>query len=361
MSGIQLTHVRKTFGDVVAVDDVSLTVESGEFVTLLGASGSGKTTTLRMIAGLELPDGGTIQIGGRKVFDQRVLVPTHRRNIGMVFQSYAVWPHKTVYENVAFPLKQKRTSGDAIKQRVLQTLDTVELGGLEARFPSELSGGQQQRVALARALVAEPEVILFDEPLSNLDAQLRESMRVLLRALHERLNFTGVYVTHDQTEAMVLSDRIYVMNKGAIVQSGSPRSIFEQPNNLFVAEFIGQANVLPVAEMMVAEHAVRLSGGPIVRLAGSPTSKASQGQSVLVIRPHSVQLIDNATTLPETRAVNVFEANVIEAFYLGNRVRYNIEVTPSVRLCMEVVATHGLPECGASIQVRLPPEDCLII
>ena len=353
MSSIRLANIRKQYGQVLAVADVSLDVEPGQFVTLLGPSGSGKTTTLRMIAGLEQPSSGTLMIGERRVFDGRELVRTSERNLGMVFQSYAVWPHKTVFGNVAFPLQQRGVAQREQAGRVQEMLEMVELGGLAGRYPSELSGGQQQRVALARAMVARPEVILFDEPLSNLDAQLRESMRNLLLSLHERFRFTAVYVTHDQTEAMVLSDRVHVMNKGRIVQSGSPRELYEQPADLFVAEFIGQANVLPIMDSRNDGSEVQVAGGHWLRL---PTHVARNLGS-LVIRPHSVRLVS-----PETaEGDNLCKARVLRVIYLGDRAQYELDLGGGCLLQMDLVARRNLPQADDAILVRLPPEDCITV
>ncbi len=353
MSSIRLANIRKQYGPVFAVADVSLDVEPGQFVTLLGPSGSGKTTTLRMIAGLEQPSSGTLMIGERLVFDERELVRTSERNLGMVFQSYAVWPHKTVFGNVAFPLQQRGVAQREQAGRVQEMLEMVELGGLAQRYPSELSGGQQQRVALARAMVARPEVILFDEPLSNLDAQLRESMRNLLLSLHERFHFTAVYVTHDQTEAMVLSDRVHVMNKGRIVQSGSPRELYEQPADLFVAEFIGQANVLPIMETRSNGAEVLVAGGHWLTL---PLS-AARNLGSLVIRPHSVRLVPTETRESD----NLCKALVLRVIYLGDRAQYELDLGSGSFLQMDLVARRNLPQAGDNILVHLPPEDCITV
>src|SRR5437773_8359090 len=249
---LQVTMLRKTFtterGGVRAVEDVSFTVEEGQFYTLLGPSGCGKTTTLRCVAGLERTDEGRIVVDGRIVSSHspNVFVPPHKRDIGMVFQSYAIWPHMTVFENVAFPLRvsKQRVSRSEISRRVEEALSLVELGGYGGRMATQLSGGQQQRLALARALVREPKLLLLDEPLSNLDAKLRERMRFELRELQRRLRITTLYVTHDQIEALSMSNVIAVMNAGVIVQEGAPREIYLQPKSKFVANFIGSTNQL---------------------------------------------------------------------------------------------------------------------
>src|SRR5438876_4108414 len=247
MGTVRATRLVKTFGPVVAVNDLSLEAKAGEFLTLLGPSGCGKTTILRLIAGLEKPDRGEVHVGDRLVSSPGagLFVPPEQRGMGMVFQSYAIWPHMTVFENVAFPLQELRVPRGEIRERVMTILGTVGLGELHARPAPMLSGGQQQRVALARALVSNPEVLLLDEPLSNLDARLREEMRFELREMQAKLGITSVFVTHDQAEAMTLSDRIVVMNAGRIEQEGSPQEVYQRPSTRFVMDFLGRANHLP--------------------------------------------------------------------------------------------------------------------
>lgn len=240
MSGLRLVRITKSFDDLKAVDGISLEVEEGEFITLLGPSGCGKTTTLRTIAGFLAPDSGEVFIKDKLVNT----IPPNRRNTGMCFQSYALFPHMTVYENVRFGLRMRRVAPSEQKRRIREALQMVELEQLAERKPSALSGGQQQRVALARAIVIEPDVLLFDEPLSNLDAKLRESVRVEIRNLQKRLGITSIYVTHDQAEALVISDRVVVMNQGKIEQVGDPFAVYNRPSSSFVAGFIGLANIL---------------------------------------------------------------------------------------------------------------------
>src|ERR687885_785728 len=246
---IRIQRLEKVFetprGAIRAVDEVHLEVGAGEFLVLLGPSGCGKTTTLRCVAGLERPDGGSIVVAGRKVSGNGRFVPPHKRDIGMVFQSYAIWPHMSVFENVAFPLRVARgIPGADIKRRVEEALATVQLAGYEGRMATQLSGGQQQRLALARALVRQPRVLLLDEPLSNLDAKLREHMRTEVRELQRALGITTLYVTHDQAEALSMSNRIAVMERGRIMQEGTPREIYQRPATRFVADFVGNANFL---------------------------------------------------------------------------------------------------------------------
>ena len=237
---VALRHIVKNFDNCRAIDDLSLDIEPGEFITFLGPSGSGKSTTLMMIAGFEQPTAGDILIGGSVVTH----MPAYRRNIGMVFQNYALFPHLTVAENIGFPLKQRGVAKPEIREHVRRMLDLIQLSGYEARFPQQLSGGQQQRVAIARAIVFNPPVLLMDEPLSALDKQLREGLQLEIKRLHDRLGITFIYVTHDQKEALVMSDRVAVMNEGRIAQIGSPKALYDTPANRFVASFVGEANLL---------------------------------------------------------------------------------------------------------------------
>lgn len=245
MNDVRLEGVSKRFGETVAVDSLDLELEAGTLSTLLGPSGCGKTTTLRMIAGLEHPSSGRIAIGEQVVFEQGRAMAPEDRQIGMVFQSYAVWPHMTVFENVAYPLRVRRAPRGDVEKRVGTALRTVQLDHLAGRYPAQLSGGQQQRVALARAIVYEPRLLLLDEPLSNLDAQLRDDMRNQIRQMQLRLGLTAVYVTHDQVEALAISDFVAVMHRGRVVQQGTPKDIFQQPRTRFVAQFLGWTNFLP--------------------------------------------------------------------------------------------------------------------
>src|SRR5712692_182710 len=298
MPAVIVREVVKEFdkGNVRAVDQVGFEVQQGELLVLLGPSGCGKTTTLRMIAGLEEPDGGEIWLGDRQVSsaERHVFVPTEKRNVGMVFQSYAIWPHMTVFDNVAYPLRVRRVPRDVVRQKVSSTLELVGLQGLERRSATQLSGGQQQRVALARAMVFEPRLLLLDEPLSNLDARLRVQMRIELKHLQQETGITSVFVTHDQAESMALADRIIVMNKGRIEQIGSPTEIYERPRSRFVSEFVGSINVLQ-AEVFVVDAASRLihlRGGALqIQCCAPPDTRVEPGQQVLVsIRPEKLSL-----------------------------------------------------------------------
>jgi ABC-type Fe3+/spermidine/putrescine transport system ATPase subunit len=244
MGKLQLKGLTKQYGNLVVVDKLDLTLRAGEFLSLLGPSGCGKTTTLRMIAGFITPTAGTVEMDGRQISSAAAAVPPERRRMSMIFQSYALWPNMTVEQNVAFGLKMRKVAKDEQKRRVGRILDVVKLGALAVRYPNELSGGQQQRVALARALVVQPEILLLDEPLSNLDANLREEMRSEIRRLHNEFGITSIYVTHDQSEAMTTSDRIAVMNKGRIEQIDDPLTLSARPTTRYVAEFIGRSNIL---------------------------------------------------------------------------------------------------------------------
>ena len=324
MSYVKVEGLVKRFGEeVLAVDDVSFEVEKGEFVTLLGPSGCGKTTTLRCIAGLEHPNEGEISIDGQCVSSpkRRIMVPPENRHLGMVFQSYAVWPHMTVFSNVAYGLKVQKAAKAETKERVEKALELVGLRGLGDRYATKLSGGQQQRVALARALVYNPKVLLFDEPLSNLDAKLRERMRLELTNLVHEIGFTSIYVTHDQAEAMVMSDEIIVMDEGRIQQKGDSSTIYKQPANRFVANFIGVANLLEghVVEGSDKEGVcvVEVSDGvKSHRLFCNVPDEVESGEKVTVsIRPETVDIFKHR---PEGGKNNVLEGRIANAIHMGS-------------------------------------------
>jgi len=312
---IEVHEVTKRFGGVTAVDGVSLAIADGELFTLLGPSGCGKTTLLRLVAGFYRPDGGTIRFGDRVVND----VPPYARNIGMVFQNYALWPHMTVFQNVAYGLKLRRLTGEPLRGRVAEGLRKVNLVGLEARYPGQLSGGQQQRVALARALVLNPDILLLDEPLSNLDAKIRVQVRAEIRKLQQELGITTVYVTHDQEEALSLSDRVAVMRDGRVLQVGRPRELYERPRSRFVADFVGTNNLIPgtVADREGDLVVVTTALGPI---RARPTETVAPGQGcVLAIRPENVAIGGAA---PDGNRVT---GRIALASYLGNTLRYDVE------------------------------------
>jgi spermidine/putrescine ABC transporter ATP-binding subunit len=311
-AAIQLDRISRQFGPIVAVDDVSLGIERGEFITFLGPSGSGKTTCLMMLAGFEHPDNGEIYVDGQPV----VQVPPYRRNVGMVFQNYALFPHMTVAENIGFALRQRGLDRSTIRGRVEVALDLVRMRGYEWRYPRQLSGGQQQRVAIARAVIFHPRVLLMDEPLSALDKKLREEMQYEIKGLHERLGITFVYVTHDQHEALVMSDRIVVMEKGRIAQVGTPTEIYDGPANRFVASFIGESNFLEGALQSVESNAVLLQhGNTVLRAKGGE----SAGVGSLMVRPEKIAIIGDVALDP---GFNTLPAMVQQAIFVGEARRY---------------------------------------
>lgn len=356
---LSVKRLKKTYvlgeGKVEAVRDISFHVRQGGFLTLLGPSGCGKTTTLRCVAGLETPDCGEIYIAGEPVFlgSQKILVPSYRRGVGMVFQSYAIWPHMTVFENVAFPLVHGgyKVPRAKVKEKVRQALALVGLAELENRPAPLLSGGQQQRVALARALVYEPKLLLLDEPLSNLDAKLRAEMRLELRELVKRLQISTVYVTHDQEEALVLSDEIAVMCEGRILQKGSPREIYLQPQHPFVASFVGGGNFLDG----VVEPGAN-DGDLVVSTRLGPVNCQQQkglliGEHVLLVfRPEEVVIHRCAPR----EAVNTFPGILERVIFLGNRVQYEVR-SGALVLQSESNSRSAIPE-GTSVVVEIPPE-----
>ncbi len=342
MSGLQLVDVTKTFGDFVAVEGFDLEVKQGEFITLLGPSGCGKTTTLRLIAGFLLPDKGQVLINGRVMND----IPPARRNTGMCFQSYALFPHMTVYENVRFGLRMRKVPAADQKTRIRNVLEMVGLEGLGSRKPSELSGGQQQRVALARAIVIEPDVLLFDEPLSNLDAKLREFVRVEIRNLQKRLGITSIYVTHDQAEALVISDRVVVMNKGRIEQVGDPFSVYCRPRTSFVAGFIGLANIFHGRVVGSDGDRYRVQGefGELALHSDRPLA----GEDVVFsFRPEDVALYQEPMA-------NRVKGRISQAIFMGNLTDLFVDVgTTRVRVQMST----GRPfREGEPIELGIPEE-----
>lgn len=353
--------VKSYGGDVPAVKGISFNVGEGEFYTLLGPSGCGKTTTLRCVAGLEKPNSGSIVIGEETVFSSadNLLVPGHKRDIGMVFQSYAIWPHMTVFDNVAFPLRhsKRKVPKQQLREKVMKALSLVQLDKFADRPAPFLSGGQQQRVALARALVYEPRVLLLDEPLSNLDAKLREEMRIELKQLVNRLSITTLYVTHDQAEALALSDRVAVMNLGVIIQEGTPRQIYLEPRDVFTANFIGRTNIFD-GRVVTASSS---DGRGVVQMADGhlacclPRGLKAQDRIQLLIRPEGIQILE---TKPESKN-NVLSGEILLATFQGDSVEYQIRV--GEQECR--VKSDGLKEFAKRRQVflHLPPERCLVI
>lgn len=322
---LEFRAVVKRFQSVNAVDGVSFSLRSGEIFTLLGPSGCGKTTTLRLAAGLEEPDGGEILINNLTVAapERGVFAAPEKRQLGMVFQSYAIWPHLTVFENVAFPLRVRRNGAETVRRRVHQALEIVGLSGFAERGATQLSGGQQQRVALARALVYEPAILLLDEPLSNLDAKLREQMRVEIRALQKKLNLTVLYVTHDQAEAMTLSDRIAVVNRGRLEQVGSPAEVYESPATPFVAEFLGRTVCFEGRIAMNGSCCCieLIGGGGSIVLAGALAVSFGDRSSVRVtLRPEDMEILANGEI-----QTNQIPAKIEQVVYLGERYEYQVQ------------------------------------
>ena len=329
---VDILKLSKNFGDECAVRDVTLSVEEGEFVTLLGPSGCGKTTTLRCIAGLERPGAGQIRIGGDTVAwpEQNIYRDPEDRDIGMVFQSYAVWPHMSVFENVAFGLRVRRASNSVVRARTTRALELVGLAEFAKRQATHLSGGQRQRVALARAIVYEPKVLLFDEPLSNLDAKLREQMRIELVRLQREVGITSIYVTHDQAEALAMSDRIVVMHKGTIQQIGEPRQIYSHPTNTFVANFIGSANLMGGTLLGRSNGFCDLevlpgNGCAPLRVAAEDGCEATKGgRVVLALRPEDVKI---HLRRPENVAAgNLLAGQVVDTIYLGSFLQCRVRI-----------------------------------
>ncbi|MDP1964314.1 MAG: ABC transporter ATP-binding protein [Reyranella sp.] len=318
-ASVTLADLEKRYDRVNAVDGVSLDIRSGEFLTLLGPSGSGKTSTLMMIAGFETPTAGDIAIDGTSV----VAMPPYRRNIGMVFQNYALFPHLTVDENIGFPLKQRGVPKDERARLVAEALELVHLPGYGARYPRQLSGGQQQRVAVARAVVFKPRLLLMDEPLGALDKQLRENLQLEMRRLHADLGITFIYVTHDQEEALTMSDRIAVMNDGKVAQVGSPEDLYDRPSDRFVAGFIGESNFLPaIVRGMEDDVVITECDGALIR-AMCPGRPASGDRVTLTTRPERLRFADSAwnATTPQNR----LSVTVTEAVFAGERCRYMLQ------------------------------------
>jgi iron(III) transport system ATP-binding protein len=359
MAFIEIRNLFKRFKKVVAVNHIDLEVKEGEMLTVLGPSGCGKTTTLRCIAGLEKPEEGDIVIDGKPMLSEGFVHPS-KRGIGMVFQNYAVWPHMKVYKNIVYGLKIQKIPKQSIKERAQQVLELVGLAGLEERYPGQLSGGQQQRVALARALVGNPKVLLLDEPLSNLDAKLREELRFEIKSLVRRMGITSVYVTHDQAEAMVISDRIAVMDSGNVVQIGTPEEIYEKPANRFVADFIGTMNFMSGEVVQVFQDTdevhVRTEFSEKMLCKTSSISVITPGKKVYAsIRPEDVEVF----TEPPQGRENLFKGTIAHKAYLGNFLYFFVSVNGNM---IRVQAPHNLPrEEGQEIYLFLNPEKCSIL
>ena len=347
MASVELKRLTKRYGTNAVVDDVSLHIEHGKLVCLLGPSGCGKTTTLRLIAGFVEPSDGEIRVGDRLISSPAQTLPPERRNMSMIFQSYALWPHMTVRENIAYGLKLRKMDRDTIAKKLDAILATTKLAPLAERYPGELSGGQQQRVALARALIVEPETLLLDEPLSNLDANLREEMRFEVRRLHDTYRYTTVYVTHDQSEAMTTADLICVMNGGRIEQSGTPEEIYDRPRSEFVARFIGASNVIRGKSL----DGTRLDFAGVALRCNGALPKAGAAAQVS-IRPHEIRL---SATPPQGE--NAVPANVVRQVFLGGSRDYMVEVKDGTQLRVVTAAAESLPQ-GSAVWLQMPPDKC---
>ncbi len=366
MSGVRIEGLTKRFGSSTAVDDIDLTIEPGEFVTLLGPSGCGKTTTLRCLAGLEMPTSGDLHIGDRKVFSSAgsVFVPPDKRGVGMVFQSYALWPHMSVRGNVGYPLKLAKVDKPEARRRVEEMLERVHLAERVDDMAVALSGGQQQRVALARAMVNHPQVMLFDEPLSNLDVKLRQSMRAQIRELHDEMGTTSVYVTHDQEEAIALADRVVVMDAGRIVQTGTPRQLYTRPATAFVADFMGFQNILPATVLSTSEDHVLVGvEGTDARLRVARAGMPATGSAISVaFRSSHVELTPRAADAGSDTLV----ARVERLTYLGSSVRVLVTVNGvRIRTQLDENDQHSFSERdlapGSDVQVSIRPDRLVVL
>ncbi len=336
MADLKLCHIYKKFGNVMAVSDFNIDVADGEFISFLGPSGCGKTTILRMIAGFEKPTEGTVTIGGTEVYNgsKGVFLAPEKRSIGMVFQSYAVWPHMNVADNVGYPLKVRGIPKDERLQRVMRMLELVHMREYADRFPNQLSGGQQQRVALARALVTQTGLLLLDEPLSNLDAKLRESMRFEISAIQKELGITVIYVTHDQSEAMTMSDRIVVMSMGKMQQIGRPYDVYTNPANQMVADFIGLVNFIPAT---AKGDRIFMQGQESLSF---PNPKQLSGEAVLAVRPENISI---------ARTGGMIKGIVNHCFYMGDSVDYRIKVKEQIIRVIWKGAAYGIFRDGETV------------
>ena len=362
MVKLELQRLTKKFAEVTAVNNVSLSIKEGEFMAIVGPSGCGKTTLLRLIAGFLKPDSGRILIDGEEISSEQSIVLPENRNVTIVFQSYAIWPHKTVFGNVAFGLKLKKFPKSEITRKVKEVLKLVKLEGLENRYPAELSGGQQQRVSLARAIVVEPKILLLDEPLSNLDARLREGMRFELRELQQKMNITSVYVTHDQTEAMVIADRIAIMNQGSIEQIGSGEDIYLKPETDFVASFVGKTNLLSGKLINFNKTnrraLIEIRPGFALQVAVPNLQEIDipKGQNVHVsIRPEYIVINEGRME----KSINVFGGRVLKRAFLGNSYDYRLEVKGQI---LRFQALHSQRiDVGKTVNVFINPELCVLL
>jgi spermidine/putrescine ABC transporter ATP-binding subunit len=354
---VRFERLTKTFGSVVALDDVTLEVRAGEFLSLLGPSGCGKTTLLRTCAGLERPTRGRVSLEGEDVTDW----PAHRRPVNMVFQRWALFPHKTVGENIAFGLSLRRRPRAEIAERVRRMLDLVQMAGYEERYPKQLSGGQAQRTALARALVLEPKVLLLDEPLGSLDLQLRKQMQLELISIHRRLGTTFIYVTHDQDEALTMSDRVVIMNRGVIVQDGTPTEVYQKPNSVFAAQFIGEAVLFSgrIAQADGAQCAIEANG---LVLHGRPRPGLRVGQAIVVcVRPERVRI----GTTPDVSLENRVQGTIVNTIFKGPAVHYQVQIRggrgPLVTVYQNLEQDTPVHVSGSSVHLGWSGDNCVLL
>ncbi len=355
---VSVSNLVKSFGGAPAVDDVSFTVEDGSFCALLGPSGSGKTTVLRMLAGLETPDAGRIEVHGRLVFGERRVVPAEDRDVGMVFQDYALWPHMTVAQNIGFGLRLRRLSRTAVEKQTAEALERVRLTGLDKRYPDQLSGGQQQRVAIARALATRPRLLLLDEPLSNLDAALREEMRVELVQLLKDQGITAIYVTHDRVEALAMADVIVVMRDGRIAQVGPPEALYTRPANTFIAGFLGAATFVPGEGVAASGGEQVVHHGDLV-LRGVPGEGLAAGsRAVAMLRPEDGVLSAAPPSAEEAEGCNVLAGEIVYSEFLGGRWRHVVALGEDVKVH---VLTPSRAPAQRQVWLLFPVEHCVLL
>jgi len=354
---LELRDLCKVYGKTLSVDHVSVSLAKGEFMSFLGPSGSGKTTTLNMIAGLTEPTAGEIYLQSRAIRD----LPPYKRDIGVVFQNYALFPHMTIAANLAFPLEMRRVSRSGIRTRVARALDMVELSGMGERLPGQLSGGQQQRVALARAMVFEPPLLLMDEPLGALDKQLREQMQMEIKHLHERLGISVVYVTHDQDEALTMSDRIAVFNHGRIEQVGTPAELYDKPTTLFVAGFVGETNLIEGRVISADGTSCKIATAAFEHIAGNGPGLKTGAQVTLALRPERIEIAPASGAPPP--GGRTLAATVTETIYFGRFLKYVVSAGGLTLTVVEQMRASRLSGFGPSDQVVLgwDPENVAVI
>ena len=359
MSGLRIDLIHKRFGSTQVLKGVSLSITEGELFFILGASGCGKSTLLRIIAGLETPDSGSVFLDGENV----TTLPAHKRGIGMVFQQYALWPHMTVAKNIGFGLEIQGMSTIRRDKRVEESLEIVRMTGLGGRYPHEISGGQQQRVALARALAIQPKILLLDEPLSNLDARLRDEIRGELKAIHQELKLTMVYVTHDQEDALTLASRIALLKEGHVEQLGSPQELYERPRTRYAAEFLGQANLVPcsiVAQSTSTTVAIRLPGMSDRQFECAGTSPSSEGLPYLCIRPEMLRV---STTASHDNNLIAFQASVTRTTYRGSWIDVDCKLSSGMSLTARESTSeaHAIPPVGSSVVLTCVPAAVMVV